>query len=74
MKFILMTDDYSPLKKGCSYWITKEGADWVQVRYDGKPLLISKNIIHDDPISTLFEYNLSEECDQHQKTFNTIFI
>tara|TARA_R110002012_G_scaffold62218_2_gene163608 strand:+ start:3626 stop:3850 length:225 start_codon:yes stop_codon:yes gene_type:complete len=74
MKFILMTDDYSPLKKGHSYCISKEGHDWVQIKYDGKPLVISKNIIHDDPISTLFEYNLSEECDQHQKTFNTIFI
>jgi hypothetical protein len=77
--YALMKSDYTPLKKGTSYLIIEDGTDWVKLKYDGKPLMVSKKLIYSDPISTLYELPLAEESqeeiyDAKLDTFNTIFM
>ena len=77
--YALMKSDYAPLKKGTSYLIIEDDTDWVKLKYDGKPLMVSKKLIYSDPISTLYELPLAEESqeeiyDAKLDTFNTIFM
>tara|TARA_R100001163_G_scaffold47822_1_gene35952 strand:+ start:970 stop:1206 length:237 start_codon:yes stop_codon:yes gene_type:complete len=77
--YALMNSNYTPLKEGTSYLIIEEGTDWIKIKYNGKPLMISKKLVHSDPISTLYELPLTEETqeeiyDEKLDTFNTIFM
>lgn len=77
--YALMNSNYTPLKKGTSYLIIEEGQDWIKLKYNGKPVVISRNLIYSDPISTLYELPLLDESedelyDEKLDTFNTIFM
>ena len=39
-----------------------------------KPIIISKSLIHPDPISSLYELPEEDIYDEELDTFNTIFI
>ena len=74
MKFLkklenIVIHPYSTIR----YWLM------VKLKYDGKPLTVSKKLIYSDPISTLYELPLAEESqeeiyDAKLDTFNTIFM
>ena len=77
--YALMNSNYTPLKKGTSYLIIEEGQDWIRLKYNGKPIAVSRDLICSDPISTLYELpimNQTEEeaYDEKLDTFNTIFM
>jgi|TARA_R110000824_G_scaffold249029_1_gene437976 hypothetical protein len=75
MTYALMVCDYSPLKNNTSYRVTEEGVDWVKIRYDGNPVLVSRDLIHPDPMSTLYiPLPLEEVYDEEEDVFNTIFM
>mgnify|MGYP003645368786 CR=1 FL=1 len=74
MTYALMLCNYSPLKKNTSYRVFEEGPDWVSIKYNGKPIIVHKSIIHADPISTLYQLPEENIYDEELDTFNTIFI
>lgn len=75
MTYALMVCDYAPLKNNTSYRVTEEGGDWVKISYDGNPMIISRNLIHADPMSTLYTpLPLEEVYDEEKDVFNTIFM
>ena len=74
MTYALLLCNYSPLKANVSYRVNQEGFDWVSIKYNGKPIIISKSLIHPDPISSLYELPEEDIYDEELDTFNTIFI
>ena len=74
MTYALMLCNYSPLKVNVSYRVNEEGFDWVSIKYDGKLIMVSKSLIHPDPISSLYDLPEEDIYDEELDTFNTIFI
>jgi|TARA_Y100001938_G_C7967486_1_gene367569 hypothetical protein len=74
MTYALMLCNYSPLKANISYKVIQEGFDWVKVKHDGKPVMVSKSLVHPDPISALYDLPEEDIYDESLDTYNTIFM